>query len=138
MRGTDPTKSKWECPTMFYVCFRRNSPSDVSLNKIIRDANYLFVCNSRQHSYKLAIFYLIYVQMYKPKYRNFLYLIILAFLYLDAVNSVQIYRILMRSNFFLQVGFKLLRNQSQLRCYENFSNILLIIICLTEDIIGYV
>jgi hypothetical protein len=20
MRGTDPTKSKWECPTMFYVC----------------------------------------------------------------------------------------------------------------------
>lgn len=21
MRGTDPTKSKWECPTMFYICF---------------------------------------------------------------------------------------------------------------------
>jgi len=20
MRGTDPTKSKWECPIMFYVC----------------------------------------------------------------------------------------------------------------------
>ena len=50
MRGTDPTKSKWECPTMFYVCFRRNSPffylflshkvknnkkSDVSLNKML-------------------------------------------------------------------------------------------------------
>jgi len=55
MRGTDPTKSKWECPTMFYVCFRRNSPSDVSLNKIIKARinlrfipfNYLFVCNSR-------------------------------------------------------------------------------------------
>ena len=21
MRGTDPTKSKWECPNMLYVCF---------------------------------------------------------------------------------------------------------------------
>ena len=30
MRGTDPTKSKWECPIMFYVrCY-----IDVSLNKI--------------------------------------------------------------------------------------------------------
>lgn len=21
MRGTDPTKSKWECPIMFYLCY---------------------------------------------------------------------------------------------------------------------
>ena len=31
MRGTDPTKSKWECPIMFYVCYLY---TDVSLNKI--------------------------------------------------------------------------------------------------------
>ena len=48
MRGTDPTKSKWECPTMFYVCMGV-SPTDVSLNKIlgVQTLNYLFVCNSR-------------------------------------------------------------------------------------------
>ena len=39
MRGTDPTKSKWECPTMFYVYKK-----DVSLNKIEFQ---FFVCNSR-------------------------------------------------------------------------------------------
>lgn len=57
MRGTDPTKSKWECPIMFYVCFR-HKPTDVSLNKILGisrlrlkakgwKTNGLFVCNSR-------------------------------------------------------------------------------------------
>lgn len=34
MRGTDPTKSKWECPTMFYV-LGVYSPTDVSLNKVL-------------------------------------------------------------------------------------------------------
>jgi len=27
MRGTDPTKSKWECPTMFYVCIQGTKQS---------------------------------------------------------------------------------------------------------------
>lgn len=26
MRGTDPTKSKWECPIMLYVCFYIPNP----------------------------------------------------------------------------------------------------------------
>ena len=62
MRGTDPTKSKWECPTMFYVCFRRKSPTNVSLNKkLALIANICLFVIVDSTAIKLAIFYLIYV-----------------------------------------------------------------------------
>ena len=69
MRGTDPTKSKWECPIMFYIC---SLYTDVSLNII---KIYLFVIVDSS-----AICYLIYVEMYKlrhivPNINTFLYLL---------------------------------------------------------------
>jgi hypothetical protein len=51
MRGTDPTKSKWECPIMFYVCVQGTKLclvlTNVSRKEIISITYYLFVCNSR-------------------------------------------------------------------------------------------
>jgi hypothetical protein len=52
MRGTDPTKSKWECPIMLYVC-------SIDYERITTcnfKCNYLFVIVD-----SVAIFYLIYV-----------------------------------------------------------------------------
>ena len=57
MRGTDPTKSKWECPIMLYVC----SLDYGCITKYNFKCNYLFVIVG-----SVAIFYLIHVQMYKP------------------------------------------------------------------------
>ena len=61
--------------------------------------NYLFVIVDSN-----AIFYLIYVQMYKPRHNVSNYYI--AYLYLNT-NLVWIYKTLMRSNFYRQVGFLL-------------------------------
>lgn len=74
MRGTDPTKSKWECPTMFYAYYKYNK-CKTKLNKKGACALfiYLFVIVD-----SVAIFYLIYVLMYKPKY-NFIVFFYISF-----------------------------------------------------------
>jgi len=54
MRGTDPTKSKWECPNMLYVCFwlrplyrDKRKLTECITEQIIRNSGYFFVCNIR-------------------------------------------------------------------------------------------
>ena len=51
MRGTDPTKSKWECPIMFYIC---SLYTDVSLNII---KIYLFVIVDSSVLYSILYMY---------------------------------------------------------------------------------
>lgn len=52
MRGTDPTKSKWECPIMFYVLFM-----DVSLNEILNVIFFLFVIVDSNMLYSILFMY---------------------------------------------------------------------------------
>ena len=71
MRGTDPTKSKWECPIMFYIC---SLYTDVSLNII---KIYLFVIVDSNVLYSI-------LYMYRCTSLDILCLIIIACLYLNA------------------------------------------------------
>ena len=105
MRGTDPTKSKWECPNMLYVCFwlrplyrDKRKLTECITEQIIRNSGYFFVCNIRQH---YAIFYHIYVQMYKLDSNMSKYWRVL---YLNAYNSVDLQGINEKTNL-SQVGF---------------------------------
>ena len=105
MRGTDPTKSKWECPNMLYVCFwlrplyrDKRKLTECITEQIIRNSGYFFVCNIRQH---YAIFYHIYVQMYKldsnmSKYWRFC---------IQMLIIVQTYRVLMRKPIYRRQDF---------------------------------
>ena len=90
MRGTDPTKSKWECPIMFYIC---SLYTDVSLNII---KIYLFVIVDSSVLYSI-------LYMYRCTSLDISCLIfIITYWYLNTILDFQNYN---EEQFFNQVGF---------------------------------